>query len=114
MDKFWGPYVRLASVPSMLSSWNKVIIILLLYVGKDSYKLFLVIFQLSYGPWLMSEFGFHLRSWEQIDGFWWHFVYAVLCLTMKFSRNFQQSYGPWLMLKFQFFSISLEIMNGFW
>ena len=23
----WGPYVRLASVPNMLSSWNKVIII---------------------------------------------------------------------------------------
>ena len=44
-------------------------------VGKDNYKLFFVIFQCSYGPWLMSEFCFHLISWEQIDGFWWNFVY---------------------------------------
>ena len=31
-------------------------------VGKDNYKLFFVIFQLSYGPWLMSEFYFHVIS----------------------------------------------------
>ena len=66
-------------------------------VGKDNYKLFFVIFQLSYGPWLISKFHFLLISWEQIDGFWWSFVYAVLWQKdMKFFRTFQQSYDPWL------------------
>ena len=50
-------------------------------VGKDNYKLFFFFFQRSYGPWLMSEFWFHLISWEQIDGFWWNLVYAVLWLA---------------------------------
>ena len=45
-------------------------------------------FQQSYGPWLMSEFCFHLITWEQIDGFWWNFVYAVLWLTHEIFLNF--------------------------
>ena len=57
---------------------------------------------------LLSEFCFHLISWEQIDGFWWNFVYAVMWLAHEMFLNL--SCGPWLMLKFQF----LEIMNGFW
>ena len=68
--------------------------------GTDNYKLFFIIFQLSYGPWLMSEFCFHFISWEQIDGFWWNIVYVVLWLTHEISRTFQQSYSPWLILKF--------------
>ena len=76
-------------------------------VSKDNCKLFFVIFQLSYGPWLMSEFYFHLISWEQMDGFWWNFVWP----THAIFPNFSTESGRWLMLKFQFFSISLEIMN---
>ena len=47
-------------------------------LGKDHYKLICINFQLSYGPWLMSEFCFHSISWEQIDRFWWNFMNAVL------------------------------------
>ena len=78
-------------------------------VGKDNYKLFFVIFQWSYGPWLMSEFCFHLISWEQIDEFWWNVVYAVLWPAHEILLNFSTELWP-LVLKFQF----LEIMNGFW
>ena len=63
-------------------------------VGKDNYKLFCVIFQLSYGPWLKSEFCFHLISWEQIDGFWWNFVHAVLWLTHEIFLNFSTELWP--------------------
>ena len=80
-------------------------------VGKDSYNLFFVIFQLSYGPWLMSEFYFHFISWEQIDGFWWKFVYAALWLTHEIFPNFSTELWPLIDVKI---SISLEIMNGFW
>ena len=38
-------------------------------VGKDNYKLFSITFQRSYGPWLMSEFCFHLISWEKLVDF---------------------------------------------
>ena len=56
-------------------------------------KLFFVIFQLNFGPWLMSEFCFHLISWEQIDEILW----MQYCdWHMKFFRTFQQSYGPWM------------------
>ena len=84
-------------------------------VGKDTNKWFFVIFQLSNGPWLMSEFCFHLISWEQFDGVWWHFVYEVFWPTHEiFPEFFQQSYGPWLMSIVHLFSISLEIINVFW
>ena len=33
-------------------------------------------------------FFFHLMSWEQIDGFWWNFVYAVVWLTHTIFPNF--------------------------
>ena len=75
-------------------------------VGKDNYKLYFVIFQRSYGPWLMSEFCFHLISLEQFDGFWWNFVCAVLRLAHEIFLNFSKCCGPWLMLKFQFLEIS--------
>ena len=55
--------------------------------GKVNYKLYFVSFQLSNGPWLMSDF-FPLISWEQIDGFRWNFVYAVVWLTHKIFPNF--------------------------
>ena len=79
-------------------------------VGKDNYKLFFVIFQRSDDPWLMLQFYFHLISWEQIDGFWWNFVYAVVWLAHEIFLNFSTELCPWLMLKFHF----LELMNGFW
>ena len=31
---------------------------------------------------------FYLISWEQIDGFWWNFVYAVVWLTHTIFPNF--------------------------
>ena len=34
--------------------------------------------QQSCGPWLMSEFHFRLISWEQIDGIWPNFAYALI------------------------------------
>ena len=72
-------------------------------VGKDNYKLFFVIFQLSYGPWLMSEFCFHLMAWEEIDGFWWNFVYAVLWLTHEIYLNFLTELWPLIDVKISIF-----------
>ena len=63
-------------------------------VDKDNYIFFFVIFQLSYGPWLMSEFYFHLMSWEPVDGFWWNFVYAVLWLTHEIFVIFSTELWP--------------------
>ena len=84
-------------------------------VGKDNYKLFFVIFQLSYGPWLMSEFYFHLISWELIDGFWWNFMYAVLWLTHENFPNFSTELWSLIDVKIsQFFSISSEIIHELW
>ena len=54
-------------------------------LGKDHYKLFFINFQLSYGPWLMSEFCFHSVSWEQIEGFWWNFVHAVVLARSRWE-----------------------------
>ena len=67
------------------------------------YKLLFVIFQLSYGPWLMSEFCFHLISWEQIDVFWWNFVYAILWLTHEISLNFSTELWPLIDVKISIF-----------
>ena len=78
-------------------------------VGKDSYKLFVVIFQLRYGPWSMSEFCFHLIFWEQIDGFWWNFVYAVLWLTYEIFPNFSTELWPMINVKI---SILLSIFRN--
>ena len=71
-------------------------------------------FQLSYGPWLMSEFIFSLNILRKK---WWLLMKFCVCSVVtnsdiKFSR-FQQSYGPWLMLNFHFFWISLEIIKEF-
>ena len=70
--------------------------------GKDNYKLFFFNFQRSYGPWLMSEFCFHLtclKSWEQIDGFWWNFVYAVLWLAHEIFLNISTELWPLIDVK---------------
>ena len=72
-------------------------------VGKDNYKLFFVIFQRSYGPWLMSEFCFHLISWEQIDGFWWNFVYEVLWQAHEIFLNFSTELWPLIGVKISIF-----------
>ena len=76
---------------------------------KENYKLFFVIFQLSYGPWLMSEFCFHLISWEQIDGFWWNFVYAVLWLMLEMFLNILTELCPLIDVKI---SIFLNILRN--
>ena len=80
-------------------------------VGKDSYNLFFVSFQLSYGPWLMSEFYFHLISWEQIDGFGWNFVYALLWLTLEIFPNLSTELRPLIDVKISFF---LNILRNKW
>ena len=72
-------------------------------VVKDNYKLFFFIFQRSYGPWLMSEFCFHLISWEQIDGFWWNLVYAVWWLTHEIFLNFSSELWPLIDVKISIF-----------
>ena len=72
-------------------------------VGKNNYKLFFVNFQLSYGPWLMSEFCFHLIPWEQIDGFWWNFEYAVLWLTHEIFPNFSIQLWPLIDVRISIF-----------
>ena len=93
-------------------------------VGKDSYRLFFVIFQRSFGPWLMSEFCFHLISWEKIDGFWWNSVYAVLWLAHEIFLNFSIELWPligvkisifrnneWILLKF---CLCIDICSMLW
>ena len=73
-------------------------------MGKDSYNFFfVVIFQLSYGPWLMSELCFYIISWEQIDGFQWNFVYAVLWLTHEIFLNFSTELWPLIDVKISVF-----------
>ena len=69
------------------------------YVGKDNYKLLFVFFQLTYGPWLMSAFYFHLISWEQIDGFWWNFVWP----TREIFPNFSTESWPLIDVKISIF-----------
>ena len=58
----------------------------------------------------MSEFCFHLISSDQIDEFWWNFVYAVLWLAHEMFLNFSTELWPLIDVKIQF----LEILNGFW
>ena len=83
--------------------WKKNALILT-KLGKDNYKLFFVIFQPSCGPWLESEFCFHLMPWEQIDGFWWNFVYAVLWLTREIFPNLSTvQFWPLNNVKISFF-----------
>ena len=82
-------------------------------VGKDNYKLFFVIFQRSYDPWLMSEFYFHLISWEQIDGFWWNFVYAVVWLAHGIFLNFSTEFWPLIDVKISFFRTNEWILITF-
>ena len=54
-------------------------------VHKDNYKLFFIIFQLSFSPWLMSEFRLCSISWELICGFWSKFVYALILTRCRFG-----------------------------
>ena len=51
----------------------------------------------------MSEFCFHLISWEQNDGFWWNFVYAVLWLTHEIFQNFSTELWPLIDVKISIF-----------
>ena len=51
----------------------------------------------------MSEFCFHLISWEQIDGFWWHIVYAVLWLAHEIFLNFSTELWPLIDAKISIF-----------
>ena len=51
----------------------------------------------------MSEFYFHLISWEQIDGFGWNFVYAVLWLTLEIFPNLSTELWPLIDVKFSIF-----------
>ena len=56
----------------------------------------------------MSEFYFLLISWEQIDGFWWNVVYAVLWLTREIFPNFSTELWTLIDVNISIFSISLE------
>ena len=51
----------------------------------------------------MSEFCFHLISWEQIDGFWWNFVYTVLWLAHEIFLNFSTELWPLIDVKISIF-----------
>ena len=57
----------------------------------------------------MSEFYFHLISWEQIDGFEWNFVYAVLWLTLEIFPNLPTELWPLIDVKI---SICLNIFRN--
>ena len=51
----------------------------------------------------MSEFCFHLISWEQIDGFWWSFLYSVLWLSHEIFPNFSTELCPLIDVKISIF-----------
>ena len=73
-------------------------------VGKDNYKLFLVIFQQSYGPWLMSEFCFPLISSEQLMDFDEILcMQAVLWLAHEIFLNFSTELWPLIDVKISIF-----------
>ena len=97
IDGFWLNFVN------ALIYWQNV--------GKDTYKLFFVIFQLSYGLLLMSESYFHLISWEQIDGFWWNCVHAVLWLTHELFLNFSTELWPLIDVKISIAHFFPELFN---
>ena len=52
---------------------------------------------------VMSKFCFHLKSWEQIDGFWWNFVYAVLWLAHEIFLNISTELWPLIDVKISSF-----------
>ena len=60
----------------------------------------------------MSEYYFHLISWEQIDGFWWNFVYVVLWLTIEIFENFSTELCPLIYVKISIFVNSFR--NNEW
>ena len=72
----------------------------------------------------MSEFCFHLISWEQIDRFWWNFVYAVLWLAHETFLIFLTALWPliggkisiirnneWILIKF---CLCIDIWSMLW
>ena len=104
LDWCWN-FVYAQYLVHQLMEFNKILYMHWYWpnVGKDNYKLFFVISQLSYGPWLMSKFCLHLISWEQIDGFWWNFVYAVLWLTNDIFPKFSTELWPLIDFKISIF-----------
>ena len=63
--------------------------------------------------WILSEFCFHLISWEQIDGFWWYFLYAVLWLAHEIFLNFSTELWPLIDVKISIFRNNEWIMIKF-
>ena len=61
----------------------------------------------------MSEFCFHLISWEQIDVFWWTFVYAVLWLAHEIFLNFSTELWPLIGVKISIFRNNEKILTKF-
>ena len=57
----------------------------------------------------MSEFYFYLISWEQINAFWWNFVYAVFRPTHENFPNFSTELWPLIDVKI---SIVLNILRN--
>ena len=51
----------------------------------------------------MLKFCFHLISWEQIDGFWWNFVYAVVWLAHEIFLNFSTELWSLIYVKISIF-----------
>ena len=103
----WCKQFHLYSIPCAPTDgfWQNFVNSLILTKCRysDNYKLFFFIFQMSYGPWLMSEFCIHLIYWEQIDAFWWNFVYAVLWRTHEIFPNFSTELWPLIHFNISFF-----------
>ena len=59
-------------------------------------------------PFIDVRICFHLISWEQIDGFWWNFVYAVLWLAHEIFQNFSTEFWPWIDVKISIFRMDFD------
>ena len=89
-------------------------------VGQDYYTSIFTNLQQSYGPWLMSEFHFCSVSWEQIDGIWLNFAYALIftiarlgLLYINFCK-FITELWPLIDVRISFLLNCWELLDGFW
>ena len=79
-------------------------------VGKDNHKLLSELFFIFFSTelWRLIDVRilFPFNILEQIDGFWWNFVYAVLWLTLEIFPNFSTELWPLINVKILIFSSS--------
>ena len=71
-------------------------------------------------PWLKSKFYFSSISWEQIDGFWPNFAYALILARSRFEllhvrfHKFETEFWSLTEVRIRFPLNIWEPIDGFW